>query len=279
MTRLHRFAFLLSLSLAFPGNAEPTELAGREGLDHLAEVMGSASGGPEASRHLIFAWSQPPVEGSRYTLSGRVAYEGVEGRGYLEMWSHFGPEGSFFSRTLADGGPLASLSGDSSGRFFSLPFDTGDSGLLPERVEVNIVLPGPGSVRVSGLRWSGGPTASAAPAWRTRAEVGRLGAVIGVALGFLGALAGVLGGRGRARVVVMSALALSMAIGLGALVLGVFGFAAEQPPYLFAPSLALGIAALVIGGFGVLSARRRYADLEFRKMRAVDLQVGSATQG
>ena len=48
----------------------------------------------------------PAVTGDSYAITGKVAYEGVEGDGYLEMWSVF-PDGSrYFSRTLDDAGPL-----------------------------------------------------------------------------------------------------------------------------------------------------------------------------
>jgi hypothetical protein len=175
--RLHRFACLLLFSVAMPTRAEFVELHGVAGRDALDRVERSAVGSAELTTHTVLVWLLPPVKGRSYSLSGRVEHTGVEGRGYLEMWSHFGEEGSFFSRTLANSGPLSSLRGDSAGRAFTLPFDTGDSGLVPERIELNIVLPGPGKVSVSDLQWSGGDMARSAPATRwSQAGVGRLGA-------------------------------------------------------------------------------------------------------
>ncbi len=278
MTRpVHRIALLLSLVLALPAGAEIVELHGPAGRDALDRVEGSATGGVQPTTHTVLVWLAPPVKGRSYSLNGRVEYTGVEGRGYLEMWSHFGSEGSFFSRTLANSGPLRSLRGDSPARAFTLPFDTGDSGLVPDRIELNIVLPGPGSVTVSDLHWSGGDVAGVAPgSWWSQRAAGLLGAVAGACLGMLGALVGVLGGRGRARPAVMTALALCAALGVLALGAGASAVLVAQPAHVSGPLLGIGALALLLSGIGYRSAQRRYEDLEFRRMRAIDLDIGSA---
>lgn len=272
---IDRLVFLLSLLVALPTAAQPVELAGAQGAARLRGFAQQVVGGAAPTTHRVLTWARPPVAGSRYALNGRVQYQGVAGRGYLEMWSHFGAEGSFFSRTKADSGLLAALQGDSPGRYFSLPFDTGDSGLLPERVEINVVLPGAGSVTLSELRWSGGESAgTAAGAWWSSRDAGTLGAAVGVTLGLLGALSGVLGGRGRARTVVMAVFALFAALAAAGLGAGLYGALAAQPAHVVNPLLGIGALAGVLGGCGWWNARRRYADLEFRKMRAIDLDAG-----
>src|SRR2546422_232090 len=84
------------------------------------ELRATASG--PTSLHLVTI-DHPPIAGPRYVVSGEVRYQGVEGQGYLEMWTVF-PDGErFFSRTLAAQGPLAALHGESTWRRFELPFD------------------------------------------------------------------------------------------------------------------------------------------------------------
>src|SRR5438034_9909812 len=46
----------------------------------------------------------PPVDGAGYAIWGKVRYMGVQGAGYLEMWSVF-PGGRYFSRTTDTEGP------------------------------------------------------------------------------------------------------------------------------------------------------------------------------
>ena len=64
---------------------------------------------------------RPDIRTKRYALRGRVKYERVAPGGHLEMWS-YRPEGAFFSRTLAQSGPMQGLEGSSGWRPFVLPF-------------------------------------------------------------------------------------------------------------------------------------------------------------
>jgi hypothetical protein len=66
------------------------------------------------------------------------------------MWNHFGGK-SFFSRTLGDGGPTVKITGSSDWRVFFLPFSHGQ-GMKPDRLEVNLVLPGKRTVTIPDVR-------------------------------------------------------------------------------------------------------------------------------
>ena len=57
----------------------------------------------------------------------------------------------FFSRTLADVGPMKKISGTSPWRTVWIPFDATESKTLPEALDLNLVLPGSGSVELSSL--------------------------------------------------------------------------------------------------------------------------------
>jgi hypothetical protein len=213
---------------------------------------------------------RPAIKGQRYAVSGQVRYEGVEGTGYLELWSHFPDGGRYFSRTLADVGPMMKLQGTSGWRQFTLPFDA--TGVPPPtRLVVNIVLPGRGVVYLGPLQLLDDiPGAGGASGPLDRAA-GLIGGVAGSLVGCLGALIGVLASRGRAKRFVAIAV-VSLAIG-GALAFaaGVVALSRSQPYAVYYPLLLIGFLATVIPLSLRPSIRRRYEEIELRRMRAHDL--------
>jgi hypothetical protein len=115
----------------------------------------------------------PPVEAVRYAVSGEIRYENVQDKAYLEMWNEF-PQGRFFSRTLGPpgAGAMSQLAGTSAWREFALPFDrTGTAG-PPKRLELNLFMPGRGTVFVGQLRLTepGTPRGAAGPKDATDGE-------------------------------------------------------------------------------------------------------------
>jgi serine/threonine protein kinase len=107
----------------------------------------------------IFTIEKPAITSATYAVLGEIKYENVQGIGYLEMWNCFPPlspglpEGQYFSRTLgeAGSGPMGRISGTSSWRPFTLPFDRSGMTNRPTRLQINIFLPGRGVV------WLGPP--------------------------------------------------------------------------------------------------------------------------
>ena len=89
-----------------------------------------------------------------YMLRGKVKFAGVGGEGFLETWSHF-PEpkkGAYFSRTMAETGPMGKLRGDSPWKDFVLPFTFDDPSFpMPEKIQFNVYLPQNGTVWLSDL--------------------------------------------------------------------------------------------------------------------------------
>ena len=69
------------------------------------------------------------------------------------MWNFFPGGGQYFSRTLADQGPMMKLAGTSGWREFVLPFDA-TAPPAPTRLVVNVVLQGRGSVYLGPLELS-----------------------------------------------------------------------------------------------------------------------------
>jgi len=205
-----------------------------------------------------------------YAIRGQVRYADVTGQGYLEMWSYFADGSRYFSRTLATQGPMAVLSGTSDSRPFELPFSLqGATG--PERLEVNVVLPGSGTVEVSPLELVRlDADAAGGGAWLSDRSIGVAGALIGVAVGIFAASIAWLVGHRRGRRFVLPAMTAAMAAGIGLIALSVVGVATGQPPNVVLLVLVGGLVLAAAFGIAIPRTRRLYADAELRKMRAMD---------
>ncbi len=215
----------------------------------------------------------PGITRSRYAITGQVRFEGVEGNGYLEMWSHF-PDGSrYFSRTLATAGPMKSLAGSSGWRRFVLPFFNKEGGAPPVKVDVNIVLPGRGTVYLGPLGLvQYGPNEdplAVAGQWWTGQTAGSFGAIAGSILGCLGGLLGWLTSTGRARRVALVTMKLMILVGVIALAVGGVAVARSQPYAVYYPLFLLGTLCAVLPAALFRSIRRRYEEIELRRMRAM----------
>ena len=150
----------------------------------------SRSGGPPLQVNVLTIL-HPPITADVYFLRGEVQYVDVFDAGYLEMWNSFPGGGQYFSRTLGQtpGDPMARLSGSSDWRPFVLPFNaTGASG-HPEKLAVNVVLPGGGTVYLTELQLFQAHAALAPAAPRLPAAYVFAGGVLIAALLFLGSMA------------------------------------------------------------------------------------------
>jgi hypothetical protein len=216
----------------------------------------------------------PGVAAPGYAVLGEVRYEGVEGQGYLEMWSVFPGDERFFTRTLATEGALAALHGESNWRAFALPFSfSPEAGWTPMRLEINLVLPAGGTVWLGPLRLvqSSSPAAAAPGGWWSQRSGTLGGVVLGSLLGLVGAVIGVLGGRGRGRGLVLSLLAGMVGLGGALALLGAAAAWSSQPRHVWYPLLMLGAISAVVGFVVRPGVRRRYAADELRRIAAMDV--------
>jgi hypothetical protein len=215
---------------------------------------------------------KPGVKNPRYVLSGYVRGEGIEGQAYLEMWSFFAGGGQYFSRTLAQSGKMASLSGTFNSRPFLLPF-TAEPGMTPEKLAVNVAFPGRGTVFLARLtleELDSDEYFFSAGAWLTPRQISLLGGIGGSALGLLGALVGLLASRGQARSLVLALLKGMFAFGAVALVAAVVSVWLTQPPALLVTLFLLGVLCTALPAALLGKVRRQYEEREFRRMRALD---------
>lgn len=215
---------------------------------------------------------RPAITATRYALRGRVRYDGVAAASYLEMWSHL-PEGAFFSRTLGTSGPMQRLEGSSAWRAFELPFNR-EGGSPPRSLAFNLVLAGAGTVDIGPLELVQF-TADENPvtdsnAWWSDERAVLLGATVGSALGILGAIVGWLGSAGRARTFVLGALQTIAWLGVGALALGALALVRGQSYAVYYPLLLLGSISAALGFTLPRTLRKRYEQLELRRIDALD---------
>jgi hypothetical protein len=233
------------------------------------ELRATASG--PTSLHLVTI-DHPPVAGPGYVASGEVRYQGVAGQGYLEMWSVF-PDGQrFFSRTLAAQGPLAALQGESDWRRFELPFNLSGASQAPSRLEINLVLPGRGRVWLGPIHLQRAAAAAGTMhgGWWSERFGALVGAILGSVVGVVGAIIGVLGGRGRARRLVLTLLVGMIAIGGCLVLVGAAAASSAQPRHVWYPLLLIGGVSGVIGLVILPAMRRRFAADELRRIHALD---------
>lgn len=209
----------------------------------------------------------PEVPSDGYAVVGRVRYEGVEGHAYLEMWSVFADGERYFSRTLAERGPQARLSGTSAWRAFELPFHL-DGAPTPEGLEIGIVLPGAGTVEVGSLELVS--LAGAGGAWWSDRTAGLVGGIGGSLIGILGAVIGWLVSRGRARSFTLGAMKAGVGLGVVLLAIGALAVGVSQPYAVVYPMFLSGVILVAVFGGLLPTARRAYAEQELRRMRALD---------
>ncbi len=157
-------------------------------------VLRIQSTGSNNQPFALFSIEKPAIEGESFFIKGEVRYEGVEGDGFLEMWTNLPaakgrPAGRFFSRTLGMTGPMQKLNGSQEWREFQLPAMINDgSKRIPTKLELNVFLPGKGLVEIRNLELTAPiPGATESPmkkSWNNAIMVG-LGVTLGFALFFV----------------------------------------------------------------------------------------------
>jgi hypothetical protein len=204
-----------------------------------------------------------------YSVRGQVRYTDVTGPGYLQMWSYFADGGQFFSRTLGSEGPMAAIAGSSDWRAFELPFYL-EGHVGPTRLEIGLVLPGPGTVEVGPLELVRLDDASSSNAWLSDRGIGVAGAAIGSAIGILSVAVAVAAGRRTGRRYVLPLMTAAAVVGVALIALSVVGLVTGQPPNVILLLLVSGLVLAAVFGGSIPRTRRMYADAELRKMRAMD---------
>jgi hypothetical protein len=224
------------------------------------------TGGSAATTTAIINCPAPELSSHTYIVRGQVKYDGVAGDGYLELWNDFGSKGKYFSRSLADWGNMRKLTGTSAWRAFELPFHA-EPGMRPEKLTLNVVLPGAGTVIVSQPTVSAIDTSSQ---WWSEQQSGLFGGILGSFIGILGATIGCLAGLRKSKHLTLSLFALALSIGVVCLVAGLIAVLCRQPWHVYYPLLLGGIIDVTVLGANLFPVLRRYRADELRQMTALD---------
>ena len=225
----------------------------------------------------LLTLAEPGITATQYAITGSVSYEGVHGSGYLEMWNHFPNGGAYFSKTLGDSGPMGRLRGSSNWRPFSLPFMSDAETGAPNTLELNLVLPGPGTVKLGDsdsfstlTAWppclAPGPGGAIGPEHGSRRLAERFVDASGQLIGTLTSL-------GIARRCVL-ALSLGIVVfGVACLALGSVALSVSQPYAVYYPLLLGGGICTIVFGALLPQIRQRYQQIEIRKMASMDMDA------
>lgn len=223
--------------------------------------------------------SNPPVTAMFYAVIGEIKYEKVQGDGYLEMWNCFpnanaaSSEDQYFSRTLGESGEMGKISGTCAWRKFSLPFNRSGSASPPTRLEINLVLPGNGTVSLrpmSLVEPTAGPQSKSGVGWWSEQQAGIFGGTAGGVVGCLGALIGVLTSLGKARRFVLATTKAMIALGIMSCIAGLVALVQRQPYAVCYPLLLGGVICTSVCWGNLRSIIKRYDDLEIRRMTSLD---------
>ncbi len=235
----------------------------------------------------VITIDNPDIKRAVYALIGEVSYKDVNGKGYIEMISHFPGSGSFFTRTLTRSGPLAALKGSSGWRPFMLPFfmKQGDPEFTkqsrgPEKLTISVVLPEGGVVYLSSLRLvqyenNKDPFAlfsRQSGHWWSERTAGIAGGICGTIIGCLGGLIGLLAGKGKARSFVTGLMKTLVACGAIGILSGIIALVTSQPYAVYYPLLLGGGITFIVFGALLGTIRKRYERMELRKIQAMDVR-------
>ena len=222
---------------------------------------------PSKSTTEVATCDDPVISSPSYIVKGRVKYDMVEGDGYLEMWNDFGEKGRFFSRSLAEWGPMGKLSGTSDWREFALPFYS-ESGWKPKRLTLNVVLPGRGKVTIAG------PLRIEANSSMGFQSHGWISALLGSFFGIIGGVLPLIAFLSKSKKVAAVSVYTVVALGFVSLIAGLVALFSGQPYDVYYPLLLCGFIVVLAVGLNsrniIQNANRRIEEAELRKMNAVD---------
>jgi hypothetical protein len=221
----------------------------------------------EAQTLTLVICEHPKISSPDYKVRGQIKYRAVAGDGYLELLSDFGKEGTYFTRSLGEFGPLRKIKGTSDWHEFELPFHA-NPGMKPERLTLNIVLPGECEVTVTQPVLE--DSHHQAGEWWSVGYSGIIGGIFGSLFGMMGGLLGMLMYWSQTRPIVKQIYPIVWGASLVVLILGIVALGLGQPNHVYFPIMMIGFIGSLVLSFNYNNVFRRIEEDELRKMTAID---------
>ena len=108
-------------------------------------------------------------------------------------------------------------------------------------------------------------------AWWDARTAGWIAGIGGTVIGLLGGLIGILASLGRARAFVLTLAAGLVVLGAGLVLSGLTALVLGQPYAVYYPLLLGGVILTLVMGLNLPGLRRRYEQIELRRMAAMDV--------
>jgi hypothetical protein len=161
---------------------------------------------------------------------------------------------------------MSKLSGSSGWREFELPFYA-QPGMRPQRLTLDVVLPGAGKVTIVQPALASG---SASGHWWTEQQAGWFGGILGSLLGISGGVIGLSAAWSKLRPLTITLCLIDLAISGVSLLAGVVALCLGQPWHVYYPLLLLGIIGIGVIGPILWQQYYRFRADELRRITAVD---------
>ncbi len=225
-----------------------------------------AAGG-KISIYTLAVSELPRISSSDYVLRGRVKYNNHVPGSYLELLNDFGDQGTYFTRTLADDGPMKKLDGTSDWRDFELPFHA-QPGMVPKRLTLKAFLPV--NCRIAVAEPLVVVPLNQLEGWWNERQAGLIGGSLAAIVLVLGCLVG-LSAAASKPLPTASLCGAGLAICVAALLVGLAAGNAGQPGHVVYPPLLIGAAGACVFGFTLRGVAHRSQIEELRRMSAADV--------
>ncbi len=139
----------------------------------------------------------------------------------------------------------------------------------PKQVELRLYLPATGTVYLRPVKILG-----VAKNWWSTQQSALVGGIGGSLIGCFGALIGILASAGKARRFVLATTVILIVTGILLVIAGVVAVALKQPYAVWHPLLLGGAILAFVLSINFYSIKRRYDDLEIRRMTSMDAAGG-----
>jgi hypothetical protein len=123
---------------------------------------------------------------------------------------------------------------------------------------------------INGIADSNFTNKVASHSWWPAKQAGIIGGIGGSVIGCFGGLLGCLGGFGKARRFVLTTAKIFIVLGILLIITGLAAIALKQPFFVWYVLLLPGFILTFVFGANMLLFKKRYEELEIRRMTSVD---------